>query len=129
MSPWNSIFFAERRYVYIIIKFCAVLCGVFKAIGSSTLSLKTCRRHVCLPVRLALAFESPSLFIAKKKAPVGYLFYLAERRGVCGLVNLRLVLCGVFRTIASSTLSLKTVHQTVFASRWSAQSPSNPILS
>ena len=101
----------RQQYSCFILNFYLVLCGLFLVIISSTLSLKTVHRTVFF----TLAFESllSLCLYNKKRTPKGVLFMVRQQYS-CFILNFYLVLCGLFLVIISSTLSLKTVHRTVF---------------
>ena len=74
-------------------------------------SLKTVHRTVFF----TLAFESLlSLCLYNKKEHQKVFFFMVRQQYSCFILNFYLVLCGLLLVIISSTLSLKTVHRTVF---------------
>ena len=101
----------RQQYSCFILNFYLVLCGLLLVIISSTLSLKTVHQTVFF----TLAFESllSLCLYNKKRTPKGVLF-MVRQQDSCFILNFYLVLCGLFLVIISSTLSLKTVHRTVF---------------
>ena len=101
----------RQQYSCFILNFYLVLCGLFLVIISSTLSLKTVHRTVFF----TLAFESLlSLCLYNKKEHQKVFLFMVRQQYSCFILNFYLVLCGLFLVIISSTLSLKTVHRTVF---------------
>ena len=110
-TPKGVLFMVRQQYSCFILNFYLVLCGLFLVIISSTLSLKTVHRTVFF----TLAFESllSLCLYNKKRTPKGVLFMVRQQYS-CFILNFYLVLCGLFLVIISSTLSLKTVHRTVF---------------
>ena len=123
---------AERRCCGTGRKVHLAFCGVCKEKASSTLSLKTVRRTVFACLRQARSPSNPLLYLCNKKTqiPFGNLcFFMAERR-CCGAGRrVHLAFCGACKEKASSTLSLKTVHRTVFACLRQARSLRIPFLS